>query len=79
MAVLTNGACQLTMLPEVGMPEDRPEFSGPPAISNGAKRHFTAGLAAASLGLEDGFARFGIANWPRPAGDTRRTIPPAHR
>jgi len=32
MTVLISGACQLTMLPEVGMPEDRPEFSGPPAL-----------------------------------------------
>jgi hypothetical protein len=32
MTVLISGACQLTMLPEVGMPENRPEFSGSPAL-----------------------------------------------
>jgi hypothetical protein len=81
--VLTGGACQLTVLPEFAI--QCPGPTGPnlavrPALRTAPQRQFKAGLAAISLGSEDGFASDSASRIGRgPVGDTRRSIPPAHR
>jgi hypothetical protein len=82
MTVLTGGACQLTGLPEPAI-QTLPTGPGSAvrsALRTAPQRQFTTGPAATSLGSDDGFARDSPSRTGRgPSGDTRRSIPPAHR
>jgi hypothetical protein len=82
MTVLTGGACQLTGLPELAIQilPTGPGSAVRSALRTAPQRQFTTGPAATSRGSEDGFARASPSRTGRgPAGDTRRSIPPAHR
>jgi hypothetical protein len=76
MTMLTGGACQLTGFPDLL----RTGLSRAVARPYDPRRlpQFTSGPAATSLQLDDGFAGNLASNWRQPAGDTRRSIPPAH-